>query len=102
MQGPPGDPRFGDTVAYGMGIYQEIDEPERIVWRDHFADADGNPLPDTPVMDIEVRFEDLGATTRVVSTTTFATIEDFEATHAMGMVEGFKQTLDRLDTLLAA
>ena len=53
-------------------------------------------------MDIEVRFEDLGATTRVVSTTTFATIEDFEATHAMGMVEGFKQTLDRLDTLLAA
>ena len=102
MQGPPDDPQFGQTVAYGMAIYEAIDEPERIAWRDHFADADGNPLPDMPVIDFEVRLEDLGSSTRLITTSTFSSVEDFDATHAMGMVEGYRMTLQRLDEVLAA
>jgi uncharacterized protein YndB with AHSA1/START domain len=102
MQGPPEDPQFGGTVAYGMAIYDAIEEPERIAWRDHFADADGKQLPGTPVIDFEVRLEDLGTSTRLISTSIFSSVEDFDATHAMGMVEGYKMTLDRLDQTLAA
>ena len=102
MQGPAGDPRWGDVVSYGLGVYETIEEPERITYRDHFADADGNPLPDMPVMTIDVRFEDLGEATRLISTTTFASVEDFDRTAEMGMVEGMQQTFDRLDHVLTA
>ena len=28
MQGPAGDPRWGDVVSYGLGVYETIEEPE--------------------------------------------------------------------------
>jgi len=30
---------------WGIGVFREIVEPERIVYTDAFADADGNPVP---------------------------------------------------------
>lgn len=36
-------PEGGDI--WGLGIYREIVEPERIVYTDTFADAEGNPVP---------------------------------------------------------
>lgn len=30
---------------WGIGVYREIGEPERIVYTDAFADAEGNPVP---------------------------------------------------------
>jgi len=30
---------------WGIGVYREIVEPERIVYTDAFADAEGNPVP---------------------------------------------------------
>ncbi len=30
---------------WGIGVYREIVEPERIVYTDSFADAEGNPVP---------------------------------------------------------
>ena len=33
--------------VWGLGIYREIVVPERIVYLDSFADADGNPVPPT-------------------------------------------------------
>ncbi|MCX6020662.1 MAG: SRPBCC domain-containing protein [Chloroflexi bacterium] len=37
-------PEEGERV-WGRGIYLEIVEPERIVFTDSFADAEGNPVP---------------------------------------------------------
>ena len=33
--------------VWGLGIYREIVVPERLVYLDSFADADGNPVPPT-------------------------------------------------------
>lgn len=58
---------------YSTGVYQEIVPPERIVYTDNFADADGNVIPaSTYGMSDEygetlvtVTFEDAGGKTRM-------------------------------------
>src|SRR5690606_11279586 len=95
MRGPDG------TEGWGRATYQEIVPPERIVYVDAFADAEGNVLEGMPQMVITVEFVDLGGKTKLIATTEFATVEDLEKTMAMGMAEGFGETLDRLEAHLA-
>ena len=95
MRGPGGEESFGKA------IYQEIIAPERIVYQDNFADAEGNVLEGMPPMVITMEFTEESGKTRITSRTLFASVADLEATMAMGMVEGFTQTWDRLEEYLA-
>jgi uncharacterized protein YndB with AHSA1/START domain len=88
------DMRGPDGTVYPMtGSYEEIDEPERIVFISSALDKDGNPLFEIRTT---VTFAEQGDKTkltvqaRVVKTTPAA------APHLAGMEIGWTQTLERL------
>lgn len=95
MRGPGGED------GCGQATYHEISAPERIVYTDRFADTAGKVLEGMPEMLITLIFTEQEGKTRLTSRTEFASVADKEATLAMGMVEGFTQTLDRLEAYLA-
>lgn len=97
MRGPDG------TEAWGKGVYEEIAPPDRIVWRDVFTDSEGNDNTDMPSMRVTFNFIDLGGgTSKLSSVTEFASTEDLEQLAEMGMVQGWSESLDKLEELLAA
>lgn len=60
---------------WGIGVYKEINPPEKIVFSDSFADAEGNIVsaqyygmsPDVPLeMMITVMFENIGEKTKMI------------------------------------
>jgi uncharacterized protein YndB with AHSA1/START domain len=96
MTGPDG------TESWGKMVYNEIDEPELIVYTDHFSDKDGGVNPDLPTMKISVKFEDLGdGRTKLVSYTKLASPEDLQKVLDMGMEQGLIETWDKLEEYLA-
>ena len=95
MRGPDGED------ACGKATYREIVKPERIVYTDAFADTDGNVQAEMPQMIITLTFTGHIGKTTLTNHVEFTSVADKEATLGMGMVEGFTQTLDRLETYLA-
>jgi uncharacterized protein YndB with AHSA1/START domain len=95
MRGPAGE------EGCGKAVYREIVEPERIVYTDAFADAEGNVLAEMPEMLITVTFAEHDGKTKLTNRAQFASAADLERTLAIGMVEGLTQTLDRLEAYLA-
>jgi uncharacterized protein YndB with AHSA1/START domain len=95
MQGPGGE------QSWGKAVYSEIVPGQRIVYTDSFSDEAGNSVPGMPVMTISVDFFDEGGKTRVVSYAKFASKDELEGLLQMGVVEGVKQTWDRLEEYLA-
>lgn len=96
-QGQDGKP----MDSCGRATYDAIEAPEKIVYTDAFVDREGNPLANTPTMQITVTFEAVDGKTRVTSETVFATKEDLEAVKNMGMEQGITETWDKLETYLA-
>lgn len=95
MRGPAGE------ESCGKAVYREIVAPERIVYTDAFADAEGNVLDGMPEMLITLTFAEHDGKTKLTNRAQFASVADLERTLAMGMVEGLTQTLDRLEAYLA-
>jgi uncharacterized protein YndB with AHSA1/START domain len=95
MAGPGGE------QSCGRAVYQEIVEPERIVYTDAFADAQGNVQTELPEMLITLTFAEHDGKTRLTTRTLFASAEDLKTTLDMGMVEGLNETWDRLERYLA-
>ncbi len=89
-------PNEGDE-SWGPAIYQEIEESEKIVYKDHFSDEDGNINKEMPEMLITVEFIDQNGKTRLLSTTLFDSSETLEKMVEMGAVEGMNSSLDRLE-----
>jgi uncharacterized protein YndB with AHSA1/START domain len=96
MTGPSGDqPR-------GWWEIDELDPPNRLVFRDGFADDEGNPHPDFPVTVARVNIEDIGdGRTRMSMQSVFPSIEAMEQVLAMGAEEGLKQAISQIDAILA-
>ncbi len=86
-----------DDESWGLAIYQEIKEPEKIVYKDHFSDKVGNINKEMPGMLITVEFIEKNGKTRLLSTTLFDSSEALEQTVEMGAVEGMNSSLDRLE-----
>jgi uncharacterized protein YndB with AHSA1/START domain len=94
MSGP------GAEASCGRSVYQEIVEPERIVYQDYFTDANGNPIEGMPETKVTLEFIEENGKTKVVSTALCATSEDRDRLLKFGIEEGIKETWDRLDALL--
>jgi len=92
MRGPDG------TVYPMTGVYQEVVEPERLVFTSAALDADGNPMFEVLTT---VTFAEQGGKTkqimraRVINTTAQA------APYIAGMEQGWTQSLERLAESLA-
>lgn len=92
LRGPnPGD------ASWGRAVFEEIHEPERIVYVDAFSDRHGNVNEGMPQTRSTVEFSDLGDRTRVAIRARYPTAEDLQQVLDMGMVEGLTETLDRLE-----
>lgn len=96
MTGPDG------AQSWARSVYQEIVEPERLVYTDAFSDAEGTINEQMPALTVVVEFIDEGGKTRVRSTSQMATPKELETLLNMGVVEGMSETLDRLAEYLAA
>ena len=96
MTGPEGDqPR-------GYWEIDEVDPPNRLVFRDGFARDDGTRDSDMPVMVARVGIEELGSgRTRMSIQSTFPSTEAMEQLLAMGMESGLTEALGQIDAILA-
>lgn len=96
MTGPEGE-RFG-----GWWEVTAVDEPRSFSFRDGFADADLNPVPDMPVSENVYAFEAADGGTRAVFTSTYATAEALQQVVDMGVEEGATGAINQIDAFLAA
>lgn len=94
MQGPDA------MQSCGVSVYQEIVAPERLVYTDAFADAQGNVVKTMPEALITLEFIEDGGKTTVRSVTLYASAENRDTVLKMGVLQGITETLDRLEVLL--
>ncbi|MEZ4732958.1 MAG: SRPBCC domain-containing protein [Caldilineaceae bacterium] len=89
-------PDGSEMESWGLTVYQEIVEPERLVVLDQFADAAGNVSAEMPKLLNTITFTEVAGQTKVTSHTEFATAADLETVVQMGMEEGMTQSWDQL------
>jgi uncharacterized protein YndB with AHSA1/START domain len=94
---------------WSTGVYREVEEPERLVITDSFADADGNVVPATyygfdgdfpleMMVTVTLREED-GKTEMTLK---HAGAEKMPAAQRREMMQGWNQSFDKLAAVLAA
>ena len=88
------------TEAWGKATYEEIKEPEKLVYIDAFSDENGNDAEGMPVMKITVDFIEEGNGTKIISSTLFESQEELQKVLDMGAEQGMSETFDRLETYL--
>ena len=96
MTGPEGDkPR-------GFWEVLEADPPNRLAFRDGFANDDGTPNTALPTSEARVRIEEIGSgRTRMSIESIFPSADAMEQVLAMGMKEGLTQAVGQIDAILA-
>jgi uncharacterized protein YndB with AHSA1/START domain len=94
MTGPEG------MESWGLMFYKEIIAPELIAYEDHFSDKDGNLNKEFPSTMVRAEFTEKDGKTTVKSTAKYASPEDLQKVIDMGMAEGIRETLDRLEEYL--
>lgn len=96
MKGPDG------AQSRGFFEFVSIDAPHSFEVRDGFLGDDGNPTPGMPTMDIRFTFQAHGGGTRMVTLTTFPSLEAMEQLLSMGMEEGMTAATSQIDSVLEA
>ena len=97
MKAPDGPP-FDGRVFPGPGIVHEAIANERLVFAMSPEMGDGQKMPTVVTT---VRFEDHDGKTRLTVEQTLPTVADFETMAKTGMVEGIRQSLDKLAGVLS-
>ena len=95
MTGPKGE------QSKGFFEFLSIDEPRSFEVRDGFRDAEGKPAAGMPLTTMRFTFEPHDGGTRMVTLTTFPSVEALEKLLAMGMEEGLKAAMGQIDGILA-
>jgi uncharacterized protein YndB with AHSA1/START domain len=92
---------FGQE-SWGLMEYQSIDEPHSFTYKDYFSDADGNKQTGMPELLNTVKLVDVDGKTKLISICQADTAEEIEKLLAMGMIEGFTSSADKLERLVTA
>jgi uncharacterized protein YndB with AHSA1/START domain len=96
MTGPEGErPR-------GWWRVTSVDPPGSLRFTDGFANDDGTPNEEMPVVEVHVRLSQRGDGTRMEIRSTFESREEMDKLIKMGMIEGLQQSVGQMDALLAA
>ncbi len=95
MTGPEGD------QPHGWWRVLSVDPPRQLEVEDGFGDANWNPSADMPSMHMRFSLEATPAGTRMISVTTFPSVEAMEQLLAMGMEEGIRAAAGQMDAVLA-
>lgn len=92
-------PNEGDE-GWGKAIYDEIQKPKKIVYRDYFTDNEGNINENMPGSKTVLEFLEHNGITRQVSTIMYESPESLQDVLDMGMIEGMSSSMERLDEYL--
>ncbi|MBT2763598.1 SRPBCC domain-containing protein [Paenibacillus sp. ISL-20] len=93
---------FYGMESWGKSVYQEIEEPEKIVLIDYFSDAEGAIAEGMPAPISTITFVEQDGKTRLINRAVYDSPEALKTVLDMGMEEGVTQTWDRLEEYLAA
>ncbi|MGD9902531.1 MAG: SRPBCC domain-containing protein [Vicinamibacterales bacterium] len=96
MQGPEGQ------SSRGFWEFLHVDPPRSFEVTDGFLGPDGRQAPGMPTMQMRFTFEPHDGGTRMVTVTTFPSLEALEQLLEMGMEEGMKAAMGQIDAVLAA
>jgi uncharacterized protein YndB with AHSA1/START domain len=91
---------FGQE-SWGLMEIESINEPSSFTAKDFFSNAEGTTTEDMPTQTFIIELIEEGRKTRLVNRSVSKTVEQLEDLIKMGMLEGFKSQLNRLDVLLA-
>jgi uncharacterized protein YndB with AHSA1/START domain len=95
MTGPEGDqPR-------GWWRITSVDPPTSLQFTDGFANEDGTPNEEMPVINVDVRLSERDDGTRMEMRAAYASREELDKLIEMGMLEGLQQSVGQMDALLA-
>ncbi|MBG6059852.1 uncharacterized protein YndB with AHSA1/START domain [Cryobacterium sp. MP_M5] len=95
MTGPEGD------AHYGCWDWTSADAPRAFEVLDRFADAAGRPDPGLPTTRMDFAFEETNGGSRLRTTSYFDSLEHMQQLLAMGMLEGTREAMAQIDTVLA-
>ncbi|WP_245855839.1 SRPBCC family protein [Bacillus oleivorans] len=90
----------GKIKSWGKAVYQEIVEPEQIVYVDYFSDEEGNIAEEMPAAQITMTFEEQEGKTLLLSRTRYDSPENLKKVIDMGVIAGITQTWNRLAQFL--
>jgi uncharacterized protein YndB with AHSA1/START domain len=93
----PNQGQFYGMESWGKGIYQDISEPETIIYTDYFSDAEGNINPNMPSTEITLEFVELGDKTILINRGEYVSAEALKTVMDMGMLQGITETWNRLE-----
>lgn len=88
------------TEYWGRMDYVTIQPIDSYTGLDGFCDNNGVLNPGLPRADWDVKFTEIGDNALVTNVVTYNSLTDLETVINMGMEEGMKSTLERLDDLL--
>lgn len=93
---------FYGMESWGKSVYQEIEEPDKMVLIDYFSDAEGNITEGMPAATTTISFVEWNGKTKLISRTVYESEAALKTVLEMGMEEGISQTWDRLEEYLAS
>jgi uncharacterized protein YndB with AHSA1/START domain len=96
MTGPEGD------QARGWWRVTAVDPPASLQFTDGFANDDGTPNDEMPVINVDVRLSERDGGTRMEIRSTYQSREDMDQLIEMGALEGMQEAVGQMDGLLAA
>jgi uncharacterized protein YndB with AHSA1/START domain len=96
MTGPEGDKH------HGMWRVTAVDPPTSLRFEDVFADTDGTPVADMPVSTVRVDLTGRDGGTRMEMRSAFESREDMDKVVETGTVEGLRQAVSQMDSLVDA
>ena len=96
MTGPNGD------QSRGYFEFLSINEPHDFEVLDGFLGPDGKPAENMPTMRMRFSFEPHDGGTRMVTVTSFPSIEALDQLLGMGMEQGMRAAMAQIDEVLAA
>lgn len=96
MKGPDG------TEAHGYWKFVSVDPGRGFEVEDGFADSEGNPNDEMPNMRMVFEFHSTDTGSQIRSVTYFPSKEAMDKLVEMGMIEGLRGAMGKLDGVLAA
>lgn len=91
---------FGQT-SWGTMVIESVNTPDSFTYIDYFSDEDGTLNQEMPALKVTNEFVEENGVTKLISRSVADSAEQIDQLIEMGMIEGFRGQLTKLDELLA-
>lgn len=91
-----------DQHSWGLMVLESVDAPSSFSYKDYFSDEQGTMNQEMPTLAFTNEFFEDNGKTKWVGTGVAESAEQIEQLVQMGMIEGFRSQLHKLDKLMEA